>query len=88
MKDTDGYSCADLKLLCKEAWMTQLRPVWTYLENKQSPLKEFKNDERINDLSYILNALKIVKPIVHSTRSKYEVWDRSFTKESNNQNID
>ncbi|XP_008208599.1 katanin p60 ATPase-containing subunit A-like 2 isoform X2 [Nasonia vitripennis] len=81
LKNTNGYSCADLKLLCKEAWMMQLRPVWAYLENENLSLKDYKNDEGINDLSHLVHAMTIIRPIAQSTQSKYEIWDKSFTRE-------
>lgn len=81
LKETCGYSCADLKLLCKEAWMMQLRPVWAYLENKNLPLKDYKEDDGICDLNHLIESMKIIRPIAQSIQSKYAKWDRSFSKE-------
>lgn len=78
LKKTNGYSCADLKLLCKEAWMMQLRPVWAYLENENLSLKDYKNDEGINELSYVIKAMTTIKPTAQSMQSRYDKWDRSF----------
>ena len=88
LKRTNGYSCADLNLLCKEAWMMQLRPLWTYLENANSLLKDYKNDEGINSLSHLVDAMIIIKPICKSIKSKYEEWDKSFVSEVINNDDD
>ena len=82
LQKTNGYSCADLKLLCKEAWMMQLRPVWSYLEKEKLSLKDYKNNEGINDLVYLSKAMKVIKPMSQSIRSKYEIWDKNFVTET------
>ncbi|KAJ8673618.1 hypothetical protein QAD02_004880 [Eretmocerus hayati] len=83
LKDTNGYSCADLKLLCKEAWMMQLRPVWAYLENENLFPKDYKNDEGICDLDHLSKAMTVVKPLARDIQTQYEIWDQSFTGELN-----
>ncbi|XP_058789959.1 katanin p60 ATPase-containing subunit A-like 2 [Phymastichus coffea] len=81
LNKTNGYSCADLKLLCKEAWMMQLRPIWAYLENKSLSLKDYKNDEGVNDLTYITKAMSSIKPIAQITQLRYSKWDKSFNQQ-------
>ncbi|XP_014232070.1 katanin p60 ATPase-containing subunit A-like 2 [Trichogramma pretiosum] len=86
LEETHGYSCAELKLLCKEAWMMQLRPVWNYLESENLSLKQYKNDDGINDLAYLAKAMKIIKPISPSIQSKYESWNKTYGTPISNSN--
>ncbi|XP_023246719.1 katanin p60 ATPase-containing subunit A-like 2 [Copidosoma floridanum] len=85
--NTKGYSCADLRLLCREAWMIQLRPVWDYLENENLSLNEYKN-EGVNDIEHVKQAMKYVKPTVKKMLLKYQEWNDYFSDAENNDEYD
>ncbi|XP_012282000.1 katanin p60 ATPase-containing subunit A-like 2 [Orussus abietinus] len=74
---TEGFSCADLKLLCKEAWMNQLRPIWSGLESKKITLNDVPTDVLITRTSFLTNALKSVKPLDIKIVDKYRKWQQS-----------
>ncbi|XP_025156481.1 katanin p60 ATPase-containing subunit A-like 2 isoform X2 [Harpegnathos saltator] len=78
VKETAGYSCADLKLLCKEAWMNQLRPVWARLESKAVSVNDIQNDSLINAMSHIALAKNNVKPIAKHMSDQYAKWHKEF----------
>ncbi|XP_014483332.1 PREDICTED: katanin p60 ATPase-containing subunit A-like 2 [Dinoponera quadriceps] len=78
VRETAGYSCADLKLLCKEAWMNQLRPVWTRLESKALTVNDIQNDGLINAMSHIALAKNTVKPIAKHMSDQYVKWHEEF----------
>lgn len=77
-RETAGYSCADLKLLCKEAWMNQLRPVWASLESKTLTVNDIQNDGLINAMSHIVLAKNTVKPIAKHMSDQYTKWHEEF----------
>ncbi|XP_032683538.1 katanin p60 ATPase-containing subunit A-like 2 [Odontomachus brunneus] len=78
VRETAGYSCADLKLLCKEAWMNQLRPVWAKLENKTLMVNDIQNDGLIDEMSHIVLAKNSVKPIAKHMSDQYDKWHLEF----------
>lgn len=78
VRETAGYSCADLKLLCKEAWINQLRPIWASLESKALSVKDIQNDGLINAMSHIALAKCSVKPIAKHMSAQYVEWHKEF----------
>lgn len=60
LQQTEGYSGADIKMLCKQAWIFQETPTWENLESKI--LTEFKPNYEITTLDYLFKALEWVKP--------------------------
>ncbi|XP_033363165.1 katanin p60 ATPase-containing subunit A-like 2 [Bombus vosnesenskii] len=42
VKCTERYSCADIKLLCKQAWLLEISPIWRRLEKKETPVTTLK----------------------------------------------
>ncbi|KAG5310214.1 KATL2 protein, partial [Acromyrmex insinuator] len=77
-EETEGYSCADLKLLCKEAWISQLRPIWASLEAKTISVNNIQNDGLINAINYIVLAKTKVKPITKHMNVQYIEWHKEF----------
>ncbi|XP_066590906.1 katanin p60 ATPase-containing subunit A-like 2 [Prorops nasuta] len=75
---TKNYSCADLKILCKEAWMCQLRPICESLENNKLSLSDIRNENSINNVTYLTDALKYIKPIGNVFVKEYEQWNKDF----------
>ncbi|XP_033361611.1 katanin p60 ATPase-containing subunit A-like 2, partial [Bombus vosnesenskii] len=42
VKCTERYSCADIKLLCKQTWLLEISPIWRRLEKKETPVTTLK----------------------------------------------
>ncbi|XP_015606634.1 katanin p60 ATPase-containing subunit A-like 2 [Cephus cinctus] len=81
---TDGYSCADLKLLCKEAWMRQVKKLFYELQNNPSFSVDLKSKQTdtIHSMKYLMDALAIVKPIAKDVVEKYEAWNKVHTEDN------
>jgi len=77
-QETTGYSCADLKLLCKEAWLNQLRPIWASLEAKTISVNDIQNDGLISSINHIMLAKLKVKPITKHVNAQYIEWHKEF----------
>lgn len=77
-QETAGYSCADLKLLCKEAWINQLRPVWARLEAKVISVSDVQNDGLIGAMNHLVLAKSNVKPIARHLNAQYVEWNQKF----------
>jgi katanin p60 ATPase-containing subunit A1 len=77
-QETAGYSCADLKLLCKEAWINQLRPVWASLEAKAISIDDVQTDGLINAMKHLMLAKHNVKPIARHMNTQYIEWNKKF----------
>lgn len=77
-RETAGYSCADLKLLCKEAWIDQLRPILMGLEAKILAVNDIQNDGLINAMSHFFLAKHNVKPITKHMSTQYNEWHKEF----------
>lgn len=77
-QETAGYSCADLKLLCKEAWINQLRPIWASLETKAISVNDIQNDGLISAINHIALAKSRVKPIAKHISTQYIEWHNEF----------
>ncbi|XP_012266225.2 katanin p60 ATPase-containing subunit A-like 2 [Athalia rosae] len=77
---TEGYSCADIKLICKEAWMMQLRPIWQMLEENKIVRSEIgkMNHGTISELSYLKAALDGIKPTAKHVAEMYQRWKERF----------
>lgn len=76
VKQTEGFSCADIKLLCKEAFMKQLRPIWKYLESDNAVRNKIECDSFINNIGYLKESKRIIKPISLKEEYKYKKWSR------------
>lgn len=76
VNQTKGYSCADIKLLCKEAYIKQLRPIWKYLESSNTVKKKIDCDNFINHINHLKESMKIIKPISIKDEYKYKNWSR------------
>lgn len=78
VQETAGYSCADLKLLCQEAWINQLRPIWASLEAKAISVNDIQNDGLISEINHIALAKSSVKPIAKHMSAQYMEWHKEF----------
>ncbi|XP_017884304.1 katanin p60 ATPase-containing subunit A-like 2, partial [Ceratina calcarata] len=73
IKSTESYSCADIKLICKQAWMLESKPVWEKLDKKEI---------NIENLKYELRDFYILEEVVEgtsrtvddNTKTKYDQW--------------
>ncbi|KAM0725380.1 Katanin p60 ATPase-containing subunit A-like 2 [Formica fusca] len=77
-QETAGYSCADLKLLCKEAWISQLRPIWENLETKAISVSDIRNDGLISAMNHFVFAKHNVKPTTKHINAQYMEWHKQF----------
>lgn len=77
-QETAGYSCADLKLLCKEAWINQLRPIWENLETKAISVSDIQNDGLISAMNHFVFAKHNVKPTTKHINAQYMEWHKQF----------
>ncbi|XP_011694714.1 PREDICTED: katanin p60 ATPase-containing subunit A-like 2 [Wasmannia auropunctata] len=78
VQETVGYSCADLKLLCKEAWINQLRPIWANLEAKAISANNIQNDGLISAMNHIELAKLKLKPTAKHMNAQYTEWYKEF----------
>ncbi|XP_043500924.1 katanin p60 ATPase-containing subunit A-like 2 [Polistes fuscatus] len=78
LRYTEGYSCADLKLLCKEAWMNQLRPILQSLEEKKIAPDDIQSNGLIINVTHLVDAMVFVKPIVKNMKPRYVQWNTNF----------
>jgi len=76
VQEIAGYSCADLKLLCKEAWVNQLRPIWASLEAKAISVNDIQNDGLICAINHVTKSK--VKPIAKHMSVQYMEWQKEF----------
>ncbi|XP_043259680.1 katanin p60 ATPase-containing subunit A-like 2 [Colletes gigas] len=77
IRKTAHYSGADIKMLCKQAWMLQETPTWIRHENKE--VSALKSKYEISDLDYLMDALKYVRPTASELIPKYTTWQESLT---------
>ncbi|XP_072747086.1 katanin p60 ATPase-containing subunit A-like 2 [Anoplolepis gracilipes] len=78
VQETSGYSCVDLKLLCKEAWINQLRPILENLESKTISVNDIRNDGLISTMSHFVFAKHNVKPTTKHINAQYLEWHKQF----------
>jgi len=77
-ESTEGYSGADIKLVCKEAAMGAVRKVFDILENAD------KNDHlatiRLDTIETgdVLKALSRTKPSARLLQGKFEAWQKEY----------
>ncbi|XP_043277516.1 katanin p60 ATPase-containing subunit A-like 2 [Venturia canescens] len=80
IEKTKGYSSADLKRLCKEAWMLQMRPVWSKLENGLTTnVNEWMiKASTIEDCSLLAEATNNILCTANHLKEKYENWKKTL----------
>lgn len=71
LEASDGFTCADLKIVCKEASMIQIR-------NKLR--SNSKSLEKMPEVSYedLLVSIKQVKPAMISSAAKHQKWHSKY----------
>ncbi|XP_049871815.1 katanin p60 ATPase-containing subunit A-like 2 [Pectinophora gossypiella] len=71
---TEGYSGSDIKLVCKEALMANVRKMLPHMSGKGAtpPRKD-----RLN-LSDILTAIEKTKPVSKNLAKKHEIWQNEM----------
>ncbi|KAH0556355.1 hypothetical protein KQX54_000239, partial [Cotesia glomerata] len=72
VQKTQYYSCYDLKKLCKEAWMSQLK-MFTDMTNHEKN-KPSQSSLLIGDIQSLQNAKVIVRPYAQKILRKYKQW--------------
>lgn len=82
LKQTSGFSCADVKLLCKEAWMKQLRPIWKYLESNNVMINDVECDSFINKIKYLKEAMELIRPVSANLEIRYKEWNKIDKQDS------
>lgn len=55
-----GFSGAEIKLVCKQAWISQSKPTWQRIENKEITVVDLAY--HIDDIKHLFAALKLIKP--------------------------
>lgn len=75
MSYTKQYSGADIKLLCKQAWMLEVTPMWKNLEKKEIFITDLKYELR--NIEILKELLKETVPTVTNT-DIYDNWDTNI----------
>ncbi|XP_068987924.1 katanin p60 ATPase-containing subunit A-like 2 isoform X2 [Bombus flavifrons] len=73
IKCTERYSCADIKLLCKQAWLLEISPIWRRLEKKETPVITLKYE--LKNYEILAKLLKKMSPTVMQI-DKYDTWNK------------
>lgn len=75
INETKNYSAAEIKLLCKEAWIIQSAPTWKRLENNEITVTNLQFN--ITCLSYLISAMEDMC-ITYKDISKFDEWITSL----------
>ncbi len=81
---TDGYSGADIALICKEAAMIPLRTLFGQLESHENESEEEDAEpptfvRRAVNMQDVVSAISCTKPTCDSKmREKYQKWQNDF----------
>ena len=70
-----GFSGAQIKLVCKQAWILQSKPTWQRIENKEITVVDLAY--HIDDIKHLFAALKFIKPTNYDIIQKYLDFHRS-----------
>lgn len=70
LEQSEHFSGADIKLICKGAWMAQVTPIWIRLERQEISIKDLNFE--ITDFNILLDALRNSSPTVKT--DKYTNW--------------
>ncbi|XP_076483669.1 katanin p60 ATPase-containing subunit A-like 2 [Bombus vancouverensis nearcticus] len=73
VKCTERYSCADIKLLCKQAWLLEISPIWRRLEKKETPVTTLKYE--LKSYEILAKLFKKMSPTVMQI-DKYDTWNK------------
>lgn len=71
---TQYYSGSDLRHVCKEAWMSQVRKYIAAQEEEKNMKNNPKPLELIDSISALQEALNVVLPTTKHLAYKYEEW--------------
>lgn len=75
---TDGYSSADLRRLCREAWMRQMEPVWSKLETKGTIVRSVEMPKLVVNSTALLHSMDRVLRTAQQLSGRYEEWRNSM----------
>ncbi|OAD55176.1 Katanin p60 ATPase-containing subunit A-like 2, partial [Eufriesea mexicana] len=73
---TKSYSSADIKLLCKQAWMTQISPICKQLDQKEISITHLIY--KLKDFEVLKQLIGQISPTVTNI-NKYTQWDNHKT---------
>ncbi|XP_060831760.1 katanin p60 ATPase-containing subunit A-like 2 [Bombus pascuorum] len=73
IKCTERYSCADIKLLCKQAWLLEISPIWKRLEKNETSVTALKYE--LKDYEILAKLIKKMSPTVVQI-DKYDTWNK------------
>ena len=71
---TNDYSAAEIKLICKEAWIIQSAPTWNRLENNEITVTNLQFN--ITSFSSLVHAIKNIQG-TDKNIPKYDDWIKS-----------
>ncbi|XP_076231359.1 katanin p60 ATPase-containing subunit A-like 2 [Calliopsis andreniformis] len=81
---TKDYSGADIKMLCKEAWILQIYPTWKLIESKKTSVLDVNYE--ITDIEYLKTALQNIKPSTKHLLKRYDNFHKCLIGEYNEEN--
>ncbi|XP_048270150.1 katanin p60 ATPase-containing subunit A-like 2 [Bombus terrestris] len=73
IKSTEKYSCADIKLLCTQAWLLEMNPMFKRLEKGETSTTTLKYE--LKNYKIIAKLLKKMSPTVTNV-DRYEAWKK------------
>ncbi|XP_050575614.1 katanin p60 ATPase-containing subunit A-like 2 [Bombus affinis] len=73
IKSTEKYSCADIKLLCTQAWQLEMNPMFKRLEERETSITTLKYE--LKNYKIIAKLLKKMSPTVTNV-DRYEEWKK------------
>ncbi|XP_063982590.1 katanin p60 ATPase-containing subunit A-like 2 isoform X2 [Diachasmimorpha longicaudata] len=73
IKETEFYSGSDLKQMCKEAWMIQMRQYISTERDKD--MNKVKGPDQINSIDVLKAARKTILPTTKHLTDRYKQWE-------------
>lgn len=79
IEESKMYSCADIKLLCKQAWMLEISPMWEKLEKGEMSIGNLKYE--LKNYKILTDLMAQILPTVTDV-NKYYSWNKKETKKN------